>query len=133
MTTNPAPTPIPTLTLRACHLRDDPTTPSHYTFDSERYATRDEAQAAADLFPKTYRVAVTTLSTIHDGTMFILRLPHGDLVANGVNGGCNETAIARYHRFLRTATKLGVHVEFDGESYGNGYRTQQDFETAMAS
>lgn len=53
------------------------------------------------------------------------------LIADGVNGGRNETGIARYRRFVAYAERHGIPFVYRA-GYGNSYPTREAFEAALA-
>lgn len=97
-----------------------------------RMDTFDEAAATeiASRFPKSARLRVTTLSFSDGRPKVSYIIGRGNLVANGANGGINETGAKRYHTLIRAAAKAGVSIRWEAR-WGNSYPSAHAFETAI--
>lgn len=95
------------------------------------FATLADADAALALFPKSCR-AFTCAGRRTDGEKYAIIAMEARLVANGSNGGKNETGIKRYRAFVAKAVKLGFAVEFIYGRAQNAYPTVESFESAIA-
>lgn len=98
-------------------------------------ATPELAAEVAARFPKSAKVLSQQLSTFdrETGANLTLGTVHfaAYLMANGVNGGRNETGIKRYHTFVRAAERLGYAVEYDATAYANSL-TEAELAEAVA-
>jgi hypothetical protein len=109
--------------------------PSHWDARAE-FVVPEEAAKFAARFPKVAKVRATTLSGPWswgkgaDQEAGIVHA-HGKLEADGVNGGRNETAVARLHRLLVAADRLGVRVEYVGTGAINAYPTLNEAMVAV--
>ncbi len=93
---------------------------------------RTHAESIAALFPKSAKLHVTTLSGLPGGMVSVVT-SDAVLLANGVNGGANETGIKRYRTWLKSAEKAGIPVTWNAQARTvNGYRTREAFESAIA-
>ena len=97
---------------------------------SSDFATREEAELFASSFPKSLRLSVNSCDysdergrTWH--VSFISRL-----LANGINGGRNETGVARYWRLTKLLADRSTAVVWRVDA-SNAYATQHDFERAI--
>lgn len=95
--------------------------------------TVEEARALAASFPKSTKVRGGSLSTrTRDGEPVVVGYVkfNANLVANGVNGGVNETGMKRYRSFRKHVAALGHPIEW-GTRYSNGI-DEQTFERITA-
>lgn len=126
-----------TIEMMANYVSNEgPTAVQNIRLDA-RFETREQAEAAAALFPKACRIKVYALGTYTglgtpDYRTFTLYTIHTDIRLNAdrVNGGKNETGIKRYRSIMRAAERAGLAVEWLSFS-GNSYATQADFEAAL--
>lgn len=108
----------------------DYTRPLFVEISTADYATREEAEAAAALFPKSAKFYVSTCS--HPGGIYTYTArTRSELTANDNNGGRNETGIRRYRSIMARADKLGAEIEF-AAGFVNHYPTRESFESAIA-
>lgn len=92
-----------------------------------------ELDAIVSLFPKSARLHRSSVSTHTGGGVWIaypLALTHIKLLADGVNGGRNETGIKRVHSILRAAAKAGLAVDFAAYA-GNSFDSLAELLTAI--
>jgi hypothetical protein len=95
------------------------------------FATLADADAALALFPKSCR-AFTCRGRRADGEKYAIIAMEARLVANGSNGGKNETGIKRYRAFIAKAAKLGFAIAFIADRAVNAYQTAEAFESVIA-
>lgn len=112
------------LRLTVTHLIDDASTPQGWKLSG----VVDDADATVALFPKSVGLKATTLRS-RDG-VFPFVNGHAQLLANGANGGINETGLRRLRAALKAADKAGIEVEYDA-AVGNAYATLADALTAL--
>jgi hypothetical protein len=104
------------------------------TVEARLYIERDvnAARELAAKFPKSTKVRQTILSNSNkderweDGVVSF----RANLLADGVNGGCNETGIRRYRAFRKAAAKLGLRVQFVADAAYQA--TEAELETELA-
>lgn len=81
-----------------------------------------EAMAFAARFPKSAGVQIHGANATSRAT----------LLANGVNGGVNESGVRRYQSLIRTAQELGVTIEWHDPGQINVVLVSQEtFESAV--
>ncbi|GIH07512.1 hypothetical protein Rhe02_55790 [Rhizocola hellebori] len=110
--------------------RKDASMPCHYLFRAE-FATLEQAQQFAALFPKTAKLTTVTCYDPSRGTKTGIAENYSNLTADGSNGGVNETAIRRYRTLVKAAAKLGITVAWYADPRtSNAYQTREEFERA---
>lgn len=118
----------PTITLTATFTREH--TPQSFAARGPQRATREEAEADLDYFPKSAKFGVTRV-TRGPGDAYFQIQTRANLAANGVNGGVNETGVKRYRTVVRNAECLGIVWQGDEYVYVNSYLTREEFEAAL--
>lgn len=93
-------------------------------------STFEEAQRVAATFPKSVKLVSTHLSGDPDGQSGYVSF-NASFVANGTNGGVNETGLRRYRTFRRFAASLGHEVLWTA-TFGNAV-TEAEFERIVLS
>ena len=115
--------------------------PQHFDFSGAlpEPSGREDAVAFAASLPKAAGFRGTTLGT-YDGTpghadyrCFTVGYVncHGQLLANGNNGGINETGLRRFRAAMRAVEAAGISVVWTA-GCSNSYKTLADFLAAIA-
>lgn len=129
------------LTVRAvAHATYDNAT-REYTMDYSRplfvelsigdFDTREDAEAAAALFPKSAKFSVVECRHA-GGVVTYSAHSRASLYENGINKGVNETGIKRYRSTVARAEKLSMPVVFTSGGVVNAYAERESFESAIA-
>lgn len=79
--------------------------------ESERFATKQEAEAVLAQFPKYLRGAVETIYCYQGPTTYQVRWEFMFL-KNRATGGKNETSAARFRKLQAAAEKAGFELRF---------------------
>lgn len=95
-----------------------------------RFETREEALAAAAVFPKSLLVGAGTIALADHKWAYTAGLVVNLQPTKGNDR--NEGGIKRYRSFLKHAAKNGFSVEFTRPNDRRGWMTEAEFETAIS-
>ena len=109
--------------------------PMRAIFTSAEFATMEEAEEFAGLFPKSARMNAHRVSSSR-GDYYRTGVTI-DLHSNGVNGGVNETGIKRIATIRKAAAKAGMTTTFgtatEFANAVNEYATEAEFDAAIGA
>ena len=115
-------------------LHMGPATPAHLAATVE-LATEADAVAFVAQFPKSLGLRATTLTRYEGGRSIVTGYVtfQAKLLADGTNGGRNESGVRRYRSLRKHAQRLGVAVEWKASRSVNVYQTEEEFEAALTA
>lgn len=96
----------------------------HYSARSREFETAEERDEALSAYAKGLKLRPVTIHSLDEKTRYGFT-GHGDLAANGANGGVNETGLKRLGKLLKVAA-------YDSEVNIANVATLADVEKAIA-
>lgn len=125
--------------ISATHNAHDPSQPHRVIVTSPEFATREEAEAWAALFPKSAGFSVSNLASypLPEGGWRLVFGARSHTALRPTKGNDrNETGIKRYHAIMKKAQAAGLTVDWETTVLGQTgpyiYQTREAFESAIA-